>query len=111
MKDARIYKKTFRSAWRNIGEHTVAIMLDDYNELDELGGVERNETVVYFNETASAIWNLTDGKNSVNDIVSRLESRFSAKDKTLIYTDVLNILNEFKKLGLIEENGSKSQDR
>ncbi len=54
------------------------------------------------NETASLIWNLCDGKHSLEEIEKTIYENFSIKESIEVEKDILKNLKEFQKLGLLE---------
>lgn len=65
--------------------------------LDREGGV-----IHQLNSTASMIWELCDGRTSVEEMVSRIVEAFDV-DKTVVDADVKKTLIEFGTLNLLEK--------
>jgi radical SAM protein with 4Fe4S-binding SPASM domain len=69
------------------------------NELAVLN--EKNGSLHILNEVAAQIYGLLDGMNSFDDIVNYIISKYDVKRKKA-EKDVINILREFKKSGIIK---------
>ncbi|MDR0553416.1 MAG: PqqD family protein [Treponema sp.] len=54
---------------------------------------EGNAKISLLNKTAYAIWDLCDGKNSVDDIVSFFWKKFAAVDTEKVKTDIMGFID------------------
>ncbi len=59
------------------------------------------ELVLYFNETASVVWELCDGQRTVNDIVFLLSDAYP-EAREAIESDVYSTLEQLAHHGVIE---------
>ena len=64
----KIFTKNKNLAWRIIDKETVIIALGNQSE--------KGEKLNIFNETATMIWELIDGKNSVKDIIRNIVDEY-----------------------------------
>lgn len=76
-------------AWRPVGDETVIIDLDG------------NRTFHQLNEVGSLIWNLCDGKHSVEEIEQKLMEEF-AVDLTEAKADLNFFMKELTELQLLK---------
>lgn len=58
--------------------------------------------VMFFNDTASAVWRLADGTRTFDELVGELAQAYSA-DVATIAADVRRILDDFARAGLMTE--------
>lgn len=82
---------------------------DDFEEEivgDELFLSDAEERVVHcLNSGAAMVWYLCDGQRSVSDIVQELVA-ISGKSQEEIQQDVLEILVQFRRLGLLKRHST-----
>jgi Coenzyme PQQ synthesis protein D (PqqD) len=60
---------------------------------------------VTLNQSARAIWELCDGRRTIDDIVSELGRRLGCADTQMlceIHADVINLVEELHDLGLVD---------
>ena len=76
--------------WRNVGNEVII-----YNKL--------SQKVHVFNKTAMDIWILCDGHNEIENMIDKLEARYSISRKEL-RADIIEAINTFEKLQLLEKN-------
>ena len=79
--------------------------VSDYS-LEELDGElllyhPAQSTIVYLNKTASLVWGLCDGTNTVEQIIELISKAFSEEAQT-ISQDVNSTLQKFLQAGSIE---------
>lgn len=80
--------------WRRIGDDIVVISDD---------GLATH----VLNKTAAFIWELCDGKNGIDEIVSSLLDRFDVSEEEAI-TDVGDIIDKLVQLSILKRNGGTS---
>ena len=68
----KIPKKNNNLAWRIIDSEAVVILLENISYKEERFHI--------FNETATRIWGLIDGKNSVQDIIKKIIDEYDIKN-------------------------------
>lgn len=76
------------------------------NELDQqvvLYSVE-NEVIHILNPTARAIWDLCDGKHSLQDIEHKVRTRFAVAEEHDVYADIQQTLQQFSAKGLLQDS-------
>jgi hypothetical protein len=61
----------------------------------------KQDTVLYFNQTASLIWQLCDGQRSVEDIVALLKEAYPEAASGMA-EDVRSVINKFQEHGAIK---------
>lgn len=95
----RIPKKNKSFLSKIINDEAVVISLDDITTR------EKSEIRV-FNETATRIWELINGKNSIGDIMDKLGREYDVNDK-ILHLEVERILKNLYKKNIILFNGEK----
>ncbi len=78
----KIPRKNQNLAWRIIDGEAVVILLED----------NPKERLDIFNETATRIWELIDGKNSVRDIIKKILGEYDI-DYDEVQTQIKFFLN------------------
>jgi hypothetical protein len=73
--------------WKMIEEEAVLV---DQDELQ----------ILHLNEVATEVWNLIDGKRTVNEIITQMLSAFEVKRKTA-EKDILDFLQKLIKIEVI----------
>jgi len=75
------------------------VMLTDADEESIL--YDPNQGNVHIlNETGASIWNLCDGKRTIEEIAKIIEEEFEAEDESVL-EDVREFVDELEKQGLI----------
>lgn len=70
-------RKSDNFAWRIIGDETIAVAL---------GGVgSEHEEIIVLNETATRIWQLIDGSNSIEKIIKKIAFEYDCKEDRARY--------------------------
>lgn len=85
----RIPKQSTEVAWRNIQGQTVILQLGQNRLFHEL------------DETASLIWNLTNGVRTLEEIVEMIIDQFEVHDEN-VKQDVETFLDQLNHQGLVE---------
>lgn len=94
MKDlSKIVKKNSELAWRIIDNETIIIPLDEQSP--------ETEKINFLNETATRIWELIDGKNSIKDIIIKICQEYEVEKKEA-EKEVVNFINKLLKEKLIK---------
>lgn len=89
----KIPKKNKNLAWRIIDGEAVVIPLE--------GQPEKEEKLDIFNETATRVWELIDGNNSVVDIIKKITDEYDVKLEEA-QSQVKNFLGNLSQKRLID---------
>jgi hypothetical protein len=65
--------------------------------------------VIFFNDTASAVWRLADGTRTLDELLAELANMYGTDDET-IADDVHRILADFVQAGLMPPGDSDCVD-
>ncbi len=76
-------------AWKVVNDKTVILDLDGKRDFHQL------------NDVGSAIWNLCDGNNSLDEIADTLFDEFDAPSLSEIKSDIESYLIDLKTKGLL----------
>jgi radical SAM protein with 4Fe4S-binding SPASM domain len=83
------------------------IRLSNYNSKDILTVLDRNGEIFTGNFSFYEVWSKLDGKTSVSKIIENIKNQFHESDSIEIENDVLNIIDEMLKHGLIDKGNIK----
>ena len=75
-------------------------VIDDQAVIVKVTPLEGNK-VFSLNRTGTLIWELTDGKTSISNIVNRLRTEFEVRDDVDLEDDVYKYLEEMRQRELI----------
>ena len=90
---AKIPKKNKNLAWRIIDAEAVVLSLENQPE--------EGEAVNIFNQTATRIWELCDGKKSVKEIIAQLKKEYAPESQNL-ESQVKRIIEDMRDEKLIQ---------
>lgn len=94
MKDLnKIPKKNSELAWRTIDNETIIIPLDEQT-VDF-------EKIELLNNTATRIWELIDGKNTLKEIIEKICEEYEL-ERVEAEKEVLSFINKLEKKNLIK---------
>ncbi len=83
----------------------VPVIIEDvvyeYADTEVLIYNTKNQTFYQLNSLGSLIWNLIDGKTSLNKIKKKLSQQFEIED-SIVHKDLINFIMKLKKLKLIK---------
>lgn len=57
--------------------------------------------IIRLNDSATMIWNMANGKNTIEDILNKMQIRYNSVAKQELYLDVENILNHLASRGVL----------
>ena len=77
---------------------------------DPAGHISANERAITLNASGKAIWELCDGRHSIDDILRALSSRYGDADGGLV-DDLSTALARFRTLGMLEFVGADASGR
>jgi hypothetical protein len=93
----RIYKKSDSVVFRKIGEECILVPIRQ--------GVGDLDSIYTLNETAAVIWELIDGKTSVEEIKERLLLEYDVTPSQ-VEEDLLEQLDQLEGIKAISQGGS-----
>lgn len=79
-------------------------------DTDKILAVSNTGEVFEFNETASQIWKIIDGKRSVEEIIQECKILFKSESEERIRRDLLNLLKDLKENDLIAYSNSSLEE-
>lgn len=96
MEGSKIYNKSKNIVTREIeGEVILVPVVSEATEMD---------SIYVLNETSSFIWNLLDGKNSLDDILNRMLDTYDVTPERA-KKDIKDFINTLLNFGALEEVG------
>lgn len=63
----------------------------------------KKERLHILNRTASLVWNMANGRHSLEKIARNIRQRFTLSSTTKVESDILQILAKFQQEGLMEK--------
>jgi hypothetical protein len=94
IKTDAVYQKNKKLPWRVIEDCLVIVHLQD-------------ETVISLNETGAELWNLIDGKHSVEELINYLTDNFEV-DSQMALDDVHFFISYLLEKEVIHEQNTES---
>lgn len=94
IKTDAVYQKNKKLPWRVIEDYLIIVHLQD-------------ETVISLNETGAELWNLIDGKHSVEELINYLTDNFEV-DSQMALDDVHFFISYLLEKKVIHEQNTES---